>query len=145
MESPPARERPRDEDSARSPGLHEPAEIAGSIRHDVQLLFQKHLELARLELLQALEARIKALIAGATAAVAALFMLGFLAATLAEGLDAVMPEWLARLVVAIIFVAAAGVAVLFGRRRMLEPPLASEGTKQALREDAKWAKDRLGP
>lgn len=122
----------------------EPLEIVRSLISDLQLLFQKHVELARQELLEALEARIKALAAGAVAGVMALFALGFLASAVAFALDLMMPAWLSRLIVAGGFLLITALAGLFGRRRLAQPPMAPEATMQALKEDTEWARDRLG-
>lgn len=122
----------------------EPLEIVRSLISDLQLLFQKHVELARQELLEALEARIKALAAGAVAGVMALFALGFLAAAVAFALDLMMPAWASRLIVAGGFLLITALAALFGRRRLSQPPMAPEATMQALKEDTEWARDRLG-
>lgn len=121
----------------------EPVAIVRDLLNETQLLFEKHIELARQELLEALEARLKAAAAGAAGAVLGLFALGFAASALAEGFDVFMPSWLARLLVALIFGAGAGAAGLFARKRMVEPPTAPEATVEALKEDKEWARTRL--
>lgn len=126
-----------------TPERREVAEILHSLLDELQLLLQKHVELAKQELIAAIDARIKAVAAGAAAGVLALFGLGFLASAAAYGLDEVMPPWLARLIVGGAFLAVAAGAALFGRSRMTEPPLTPETTKQTLREDREWAKAQL--
>jgi uncharacterized membrane protein YqjE len=121
----------------------ETQEIVRSILDDTQSLFEKHVELARQELVEAVEARIQALMAGALAGVAALFALGFLASAGAHALDLVMPAWGSRLVVAAVFLLVVAVGALVGRQRMSHPPFAPEATKDALKEDAEWARARL--
>ncbi|MDQ4130006.1 MAG: phage holin family protein [Actinomycetota bacterium] len=121
----------------------EPVEIIRSLLDEVQLLFKKHVELARQELLEALEARLKAAGAGAAAGVLGLFALGFLASALAFGLDVFLPSWVARLIVAVLFAAAAAGAALFARKRLVEPPTAPEATIEALKDDKEWARSRL--
>lgn len=140
MDGPNASGRSPEQDSARE---REPVEILRDLLNEIQLLFKKHLELARHELLEVLEARLKAAAAGAAAGVLGLFALGFLASALAYGLDVFMPSWLARLIVAIIFLAGTTGAALFARKRLVEPSTAPEATIQALKEDKKWAKTRL--
>lgn len=134
----------------RSPGPgqgsapeREPVEIIRDLLNETQLLFKKHLELARHELLEALEARLKAAAAGLAAGVLGLFALGFAASALAYGLDVFMPSWLARLLVAVIFGAATAAAALFARKRLVQPPTAPEATIEALKEDKEWARNRL--
>ncbi len=126
------------------PQEREPVDIVRDLLDEVQLLFKKHLELARQELLEALEARLKAAGAGAAAAVLGLFALGFLASALAYGLDVFLPSWVARLIVAILFGAAAAGAALFARKRLVQPSTAPQATIEALKDDKDWARTRLG-
>ncbi len=141
-------------DTARSGELHptapvtardsrEAVEIVKSLLDESQALIRKHVELAKLEILEALDARIKALVAGSVAGVLALFALGFLASAAAYGLAEVMPHWLARLVVAGVFLLITAIAGLLALKKLRQPPMSPEETKQALREDKEWASARL--
>jgi hypothetical protein len=129
--------------AAAGRGGRETTEILRTLVEDTQHLFEKHVELARQEMVEAVEARILAALAGATAAVAGLFALGFLAAAAAHALDLVMPSWASRLVVAGAFLVVVAIGAAIGRQRMKRPPFAPEATKKALKEDAEWAKARL--
>lgn len=124
-------------------GRDDPVRLARAIVEDTQLLFVKHLELAREEIAEAVEARIQAAVAGAAAGVLALFALGFLASAGAYALDQIWPAWLSRLVVAGGFLVITAVVAIFGRSRMLSPPFAPEQTKQMLEEDREWIRSRL--
>ncbi|MDQ4129716.1 MAG: phage holin family protein [Actinomycetota bacterium] len=126
-----------------APERREVAEILRSLLEELQQLLQKHVELAKQEVLAAIDARIKAVAAGAAAGVLALFGLGFLASAAAYGLARVVQPWAARLIVGGAFLALAAAAALFGRARMAEPPLTPEATKQTLKEDREWAKAQL--
>lgn len=137
---PPVPDSPGDEAGV---GRDDPVRLARAIVDDTRMLFVKHVELARQEMAEAVEARIEAAIAGAAAGVLALFALGFLASAGAAVLDQVMPTWLSRLVVAGGFLVIAVIAALFGRARMLSPPSAPEQTKQMLEEDREWIMRRL--
>ncbi len=121
----------------------EPVAILRELLNELQLLFKKHLELARQELLEALEARLKAVAAGIVAGVMGLFALGFLGSALAYGLAELLWDWVARLIVAIIFLAVAAGAALFARRHLVEPPTAPEATIEVLKEDKEWVRTRL--
>lgn len=121
----------------------EPQEIARALLADIQLLFRKHIELAKQEMQEAAQARMVGAIAGVTAGVAALFALGFLAAAAAYALDNVMAAWLARLIVAAAFLIVAGIGGFIARARMTSPPTAPERTKQSLEEDAGWVRARM--
>ena len=74
------------------------------------------------------------------AAVFGLFALGFLLATLAAGLDAFMPRWLALLIVGVLLLAITGVLALLGLKALRRgtPPT----PEQAIRE-AKLTTDAL--
>ena len=52
------------------------------------------------------------------------------------------PAWAAILIVAAVFVVAAAVLALVGRRAMRTAPTA-ERTKETLKEDARWAKQQI--
>lgn len=121
----------------------EPTEIVRSIVDETQMLFQKHLELAQQELVEAVEARIKGALAGAVAGVVSLFALGFLASAAAFALDNVMPPWGSRLIVGGAFLLLAAVGGLVAARKMSHPPMAPEETKRMLKEDAEWARAQL--
>lgn len=129
--------------SSLGPREREPQEIARSILDDLQLLFRKHIELAKQELQEAAEARMVAAIAGVTAGVAGLFALGFLAAAGAHALENVVAAWLARLIVAAVFLVVAGIGGAIAMSRMSSPPSAPERTKRTLEEDAQWVKTRM--
>lgn len=121
----------------------ETTEIVRSLLDDTQLLVKKHIELAKYEMLEAIDARVKGAIAGAAAGVMALFGLGFLASAAAFGLETVLPAWLARLIVGGAFLALATVGALVGRRKMMEPPMTPERTVATLKEDKGWARAQL--
>lgn len=121
----------------------ETKEIVRSLLDDTQLFVKKHIELAKLEMLETIDARLKGAIAGAAAGVMALFGLGFLAAAAAYGLDTVMAAWLARLIVGGAFLLLAAVGALIGRRKMVEPPMTPERTVETLKEDKGWARAQL--
>ncbi len=113
-------------------------ELIRSITADVATLVKKEVELARIEIVEAVNARLKAAGAIAFAAVLALFVLAFLGLAAANALDKVMEPWAARLLVAGGFLVVAVVAVAFALR-LVKSPVAPE-TKRTLREDAEWAK-----
>lgn len=129
--------------SLREPREREPQEIARSLLDDVQLLFRKHIELVKQELQEAAEARMVAAIAGVTAGVAGLFALGFLAAAGAHALENVVAAWLARLIVAAVFLVVAGIGGAIAMSRTSSPPSTPERTRRTLEEDAQWVKTRM--
>lgn len=123
--------------------VREPVDILRSLVEEFQTLLRQHVELARTEILAAFEARAKGAAAGIVAAVAGLFALGFLASALAHGLDAYLPAWGSRLVVAGLFLLVVVICGLVLKRKMAGPPMTPEETKRTLKEDAEWARTRL--
>ncbi len=122
----------------KDPNEQSMPELVRSITTDVTELVKKEVELARIEIVEAVNARLKAAGAIAFAAVLGLFVLAFLGLAAANALDRVIEPWAARLVVAGGFLVVAVVAVVFALR-LVKSPVAPE-TKRTLREDAEWAK-----
>ncbi len=77
-----------------------------------RILVRKQVELAKIEMTEAVAVRAKGAGVMAGAAVMALFALGFVAAAGSVALALVLPAWAANLIVALVFVAIAGVLVL---------------------------------
>jgi hypothetical protein len=75
------------------------------------------------------------------AGVIGLGAVGALTACFILALDAVMPGWLAALIVAVVYAAVAGVLALQGRNKVKQatPPV-PEQTIETLKEDVRWAK-----
>jgi uncharacterized membrane protein YqjE len=122
---------------------HSTLELLRSIATDSATLVRKEMELGRLEIVEAVSARIKAALAAAMAGVLALMALGFFGLTAAAALDNVMRPWASRLVVAGAFTVVAIGALAFGALRAKRPPLAPEETKRTVKEDVEWAKTQL--
>lgn len=75
------------------------------------------------------------------AGVVGLLALGSLTAFLILLLDGAMPNWLAALVVTILWAAVAGFLALSGKKKLQQAtPAAPEQTIETLKEDAAWAK-----
>ena len=118
-------------------------EILRSVATDSASLVGKEMELARLEIVEAVSARIKAALAAASAGVLALMALGFFGLAAAAALDNVMRPWASRLTVAGAFTVVAVGAMAFGALRAKRPPLAPEETKRTVKEDVEWARAQL--
>ncbi len=113
------------------------------IGDNTSTLVKKELELFRIELMDAVTARLKAAGAVAFAGVLALFVVGFLGLAAATALDDVMTPWGSRLVVAGGFVLLAALGLLFAKRRMKVPSIKPEETVRTVKEDVEWAKAQL--
>ncbi len=81
---------------------------------------------------------------GAAGAVA-LLAAGALTASLILALDGIMPNWLAALLVALVYAALAGGLYYAGKERVQEAgPLVPEQTVETIKEDVEWAKTQIG-
>jgi membrane protein len=117
--------------------------VVRAIAADLSLLVRQQIELAKQEVGEAAKARARGIGAFAAAGVLALFVIGFLGMTLAAALAIVLPNWLANLIVAGVFLLIAVVAVLVGRTSMKTPRASAERTKETLKEDVEWAKRQI--
>lgn len=118
-------------------------QLVRDISSDTTALIRKEIELARIEIVEALVARAKAAGAMAAAGLLALFAMVFFGIAGYRGLTRVVPDWAAALIVAGAFVLIALAAVLFGARRVKQPPMAPEETQRTVKEDVQWAKAQL--
>ena len=81
---------------------------------------------------------------GAAGAVA-LLAAGALTAFFILALDGVMPNWLAALLVGLVYAAVAGGLYYAGKERVAEAgPLLPEKTVETIKEDVEWAKTQIG-
>ena len=119
------------------------AEVVRAIAADLSLLVRQQIELAKQEMSEAAMARARGVGAFVAAGVLSLFVVGFLGMTLAAALAIVLPNWLANLIVAGLFLLIAIVAVLLGRASMTTPRATAERTKETLKEDVEWAKQQI--
>ena len=108
-----------------------------------RILVRKQVELARIEMTEAVSVRAKGAGMMAGAAVMALFALGFVAAAGSVALALVLPAWAANLIVGLVFVAMAGVLALVGRNAIRNAPTTPERTQETLKEDARWARQQI--
>jgi Putative Actinobacterial Holin-X, holin superfamily III len=117
--------------------------VIASAIDGVRTLMRKQVELARIEMTEAVSVRAKGAGMMAAAAVFGLFAIGFAAASGSAALDLVLPTWAALLIVSAMFVAIAGSLVLVGRRAMRTAPTRPQRTQETLKEDARWARQQL--
>ena len=118
-------------------------ELVRGIANDTGTLVRKELELARIEIVEAVVARVKAIGALGGAGVLGFMALLFGGAAAAAALALVMPVWAALLIVMGAFMAIAGIAAVTGIVKMKSPPLAPEETERTIKEDVRWAKEAL--
>ena len=127
-------------------------DLVKDLTHQASTLVHQEVELVRLEVrenveLAKTEMAEKAKTAGtgialiAAAGAAGLLALGALSAFLILALDGVMPNWAAALCVAAIWLIAAGVLAVYGRRKIDEIGTAVPSRAiEAVKEDVEWLK-----
>jgi uncharacterized membrane protein YqjE len=117
-------------------------ELVSSLSRDLSTLVRQEVELAKVEMAQ--KGRKAGLGAGmfGGAGVAALLSLICLSVAAILVLNAWMRDWLAALIVTLVWGAAAGVLAMRGRQELRElgSPV-PEQTKETIKEDIEWAKN----
>jgi hypothetical protein len=119
-------------------------ELLKQLSEETTRLVHQELELAKAELTQ--KGRQAGLGAGLFGAAGAIGLLAAAALTACFilALDAVIPAWLAALIVAVVYGAVAAVLALRGRDRVKQavPPV-PEQTIETVKEDMEWAKTQM--
>lgn len=128
-----------------SSDLHDASigDLLKRLSQETSTLVRQELELAKAEATEkGKQAGVGAGMLGG-AGVAGLLTLGSLTAMVILALNHAMQDWLAALIVTVIWAAIAGVLALRGRDRLKEaaPPV-PEQTVETVKEDVRWAKTR---
>ena len=118
--------------------------LGGLLRRVPQIvsqLIRDEVRLAKVELLTKAKAARLGVGLTAAGAILALFAFGTLITSAIAGLDEVLPEWLAALIVAVVLAIAAGILIPIGVQRLKRgiPPVPSE-TIDSVREDVRVVK-----
>lgn len=118
-------------------------QVVQDATQNAQLLLRKELELAKLEIQEAL--RKQAIAAGLAIAGAlfGLFVLGFVGVTVAVALQQVVPAWVAWALVTVGYLLVGIVALLIAKRTAASANLSPERTKNSIEENVEWAKQQL--
>jgi hypothetical protein len=119
-------------------------ELLKQLSEETTRLVHQEIELAKAELTQkGKQAGMGAGLFGAAGAIGFL-ALAALTACFILALDAVLPAWLAALLVAIVYAAVAAVLALRGRAKVQQavPPV-PEQTIETVKEDVQWAKTQM--
>ena len=119
------------------------ADLMRDLSQQSTALIRQEIELAKAELRQKGKAAgVGAGMFGA-AGLIALFGVGALTACLILALATAVDGWLAALIVAVVYLAAAGVAALVGKGKVQEAtPPAPEQAIESTKEDVQWTKHR---
>ena len=132
---------PNDSDDLRERSL---GELLKRLSEQTTRLVHQELELAKAELTQ--KGRQAGMGAGMFGAAGALGLaaLGALTACFILALNAIMPAWLAALIVAVVYGAVAAFLALRGRDKVKQAtPLVPEQTIETVKEDVEWAKTQM--
>lgn len=116
-------------------------ELVKQIGARAEVLLHKQIELAKVELKQDLKAEATAVGGLGVSAVLAIITVTLLLVTAALALSLVLPAWGAGLIVTGVMTAATLAVALISWKRRVSTPL--QRTRQTLREDVRWAKERL--
>jgi MFS family permease len=117
--------------------------VVASTVDGFRALARAHVDLAKLEVSEAASTRARGVGMFGAAGVMAMYALGFVAAAGAAALALVLPVWAAILIVAAVLLLVAGALVLIARRGLRTAPPAAERTREALKEDARWARRQI--
>jgi len=130
-------------DTRRQEALKEQpiGELLKQLASETGTLVQQELQLAKVEMQEKARKAGPGIAMIAAAALVSLLALGTLTAFLVLALDGAMPNWLAALIVALVYAAGAAGLYFAGRKRVEEAGSpAPEKTIETLKEDVEWAK-----
>jgi len=131
------------QESPEASDLHERSlpELLRQLSQETTQLLKQEIELAKAEVGEKGRQAGKGAGLLGTAGVIGLGAVGALTACFILALNAVMPAWLAALIVAVVYGAVAAILALQGRNRIKQatPPV-PEQTVETLKEDVRWAK-----
>jgi hypothetical protein len=116
------------------------AALVKDVLGGTQSLVRGELELARLELMEGLQAKGQAAGAAGAAGMLGLYVLGFLGLAGGAALALVLPTWAAWLIVAGVFLIILLGLLLFAKKRSASASLSPIRTKQRVKEDVAWAR-----
>jgi uncharacterized membrane protein YqjE len=119
-------------------------ELLKQLSEETTRLVRQEIELAKAELTQkGKQAGVGAGLFGAAGAIGFL-ALAALTTCVILALDAVLPAWLAALIVAVVYAAVAAMLALRGRAKVQQavPPV-PEQTIETVKEDVQWAKTQM--
>jgi len=119
------------------------SDLVKQLTEQTKTLVRQEIELAKAELtVKGKKAGLGAGMLGA-AGLLGFFAFAVLTACFVLALDTAMAAWLAALIVAVLYGAAAGVLALSGKKQVTEatPPV-PEQTVETVKEDVQWAKQR---
>jgi hypothetical protein len=119
-------------------------ELIGEITSDLSHLFRQEVELAKAEVRAEAKKAGKGTGMLAGAGIAALLVLILLSFALVYGLDAVMPQGWAAVIVAVLWAVIGAVLYSTGRKQLKSVDPVPRRTTETLKEDAQWLRNPTG-
>ena len=116
-------------------------QLVGHVIESATQLAKSEIELAKAELRADIKKEVAMAKGLGVAGLCALWSVGLMLVAVALALGKVLPEWAAALIVAAGVLAVGTIAGLVGWGKRVKQPL--EATLRTLKEDARWAKERL--
>ncbi len=117
------------------------SEVLTSLVANGQALAKKEIELAKLELQEVVRDKAIALGLAVVGAIFGLFVLAFIGVTAAAALTLVLAEWLAWLIVTVVYTLVVAIALLIAVKLLKRPPFPR--TKASVEETRDWAKGQV--
>jgi len=129
-------------DTAGQSGLHDQpvGQLLKQLATETTTLVRLELDLAKSEVRETARKAIPGIVMLAAGALVALLTLGALTAFLILALDGAIPNWLAALIVTVVYGAAAAALFVIGKKRLAEAGSPAPQTIETLKEDVEWAK-----
>lgn len=118
-------------------------QVVQDVAEHAQMLLRSELELAKIEIQEAVTKLAIAAGLAIAGAVFGLFVLGFVGVTVAVALQQVARPWVAWTVVTVGYLVVGLVALLIAKRTAGKATLSPERTKQSIEENVEWAKQQM--
>jgi uncharacterized membrane protein YqjE len=117
-------------------------QILQDILTNMQEIIRNEVRLARTEIGEEMSKALRALAILGGGMFLAVYALGFLLLSAVYALAAVLPDWLAPLLVGLLVAVGAAILIMVGRNRLAEVNAKPEKTIQSVKEDVQWVKDQ---
>lgn len=130
--------------SNRVNGQRTTGQLFKEVTEDLSTLVRKEVELAKIELMGAVTAKIKGAAIFAVVGVMGMFLLLFVMVLVRDVVQHVSPSWgdawLGDTAVIVLLAILSGIAVLIAKK-LLSTPVQAELTKETIKDDVEWAKN----
>lgn len=118
-------------------------QVVQDVAEHAQMLLRSELELAKIEIQEAVTKLAIAAGLAIAGAVFGLFVLGFVGVTVAVALQQIARPWVAWTVVTVGYLVVGLIALFIAKRTAAKANLSPERTKQSIEENVEWAKQQM--